>query len=237
MKIILFIFSILPFLAAAQKVTTKKSPNNQFSIQESVYKAAVSRQDFEVATSALYYMLELEPGLTDLKDSLCITYFKRRLFFQSNLLAEEILRINPDNVQALEIAAMSQEELADYLEALNRFEFLYTKKKELYILYKIASLQYYLKRIGECESNISRIIADPKSRQQTVSITSSGKTPVKQLVPVAAAAYNISGVILLEMNKRDEARAQFEKSLEIMPDFQMAKNNLNYLTEIKNQGN
>ena len=237
MKNILTILMILPFCAMAQKGKRNSSGNADFIIQESIYQAAVSRYDFEVATSALYQMIALHPERNDLKDSLCITYFKRSLFYHANQLAEEILREQPENIPILEIAASSQEELGDYLESLNRFEYLYTKKKDLYILYKIASLQYYLKRMGECEQSLSRILADSTSVNKTVPISAGDKGQTGQHVPIAAAALNIQGVILLELNKTEEAKKRFEQSLSIMPNFQMAKANLDYLSKTGTKGN
>jgi len=235
-QVFLFIVA-LPLITHAQGGKQKKTNPDVFQVQESVYKSAVSRFDLEVATAALYQMMAIRPERTDLNDSLCRTYYKRRFYYQANILAEEILRSNPENTDILEIGAISKEELGDYLESLNRFEYLYSLKKRLGTLYKIASLQYFLKRIGECEENINKILQDPAAKTETVPISSGTKGDAFQQVPVAAAALNIRGVILMEMNKPEEAKTYFEKSLEYMPDYKMARNNLNYLQRSASQGN
>ena len=52
----------------------------------------------------------------------------------------------------------------------------------------------------------------------------SGKT--EQTVPIQAAALNLRGNLELKLGKKKEARADFEKALELAPDFLLPKGNL-----------
>ncbi len=64
-----------------------------------------------------------------------------------------------------------------------------------------------------------------------------GMATVTQSVTPSQHKYCIQGVILLELNKTEEAKKRFEQSLSIMPNFQMAKANLDYLSKTGTKGN
>lgn len=207
----------------------KKLVEQEFFIQESIYKRSLALRDYIVATDALYNMQALKPERTDLADSLCLLYFGRALYHQSRTLAEEILERNPGNELFREVLAQSLEELGLYTEALPEYEKLYKTQQRLYVLYKIASMQFILKRYGECDQSLNRLISDPQGEKESISMSQDRQAGSRQQVLVAAAAYNIKGVILQELNRKEDALASFEKALEIQPDFRMAQANIDLL--------
>ena len=120
--------------------------------------------------------------------------------------------------------AISLSSLNKNKESLEQYEALFAKTKSSFHAYQIAVLQYVLKRFGECETTVGIILNDPKSMEQKVSINADQNT--NQQVPIKAAAYNIRGVMLKEMNKKDEAMESFQEALKLFPEFALAKANI-----------
>jgi len=211
-------------------ITVKVSAQNDYAIQEHIYKKSVQYGDLGIAKSALFTMLALKPENTFLKDTLAILYFQSKAYVQSILVTNEILDNDPSKISALEIKAISESALGYVKEALDDYEKLYAKTKNVYHLYQIASLQYQLKRIGECELSINKILADPKVTEQKVAMTI-GQRGQQQQVVLKAAAINMKGVLFKETGKLEMAKAEFNEALSIQSDFVLAKGNLQALTK------
>ncbi len=211
-------------------ITIKVNAQNDYAIQEQIYKKSVKYGDLGVAKNALFTMLALKPENTFLKDTLAILYFQSQAYVQSILVTNEILDKDPSKISALEIKAVSESALGYSKEALDDYEKLYAKTKNVYHLYQVASLQYQLKRVGECELSIGKILADPKANEQKVAMTI-GQRGQQQEVVLKAAAINMKGVLYKELGKLDMAKVQFEEALKIQADFVLAKGNLQALTQ------
>lgn len=206
---------------AAPAVDAQKEKS--FEHYKATYDQAMKYSDFIVARSALYSMLALKPERVGLKDTLTYLYYNTNSYVQVILVGKEILETKPDKAEILELVAVSQQNLGMLKEALESFEKLFAISKDVYHQYNIASLQYMLKRYGECSESLNAIIAATDTAG-VVSI-SDGKNESQQ-VPVKAAAFNMRGVIALEINQTDVAKQNFEKALQLYPEFVLAKNNL-----------
>lgn len=196
-----------------------------FEIQLKTYHSALKYYDIQSGITALYTALAIKPERIDLRDSLALLYFAGQRFAQANAFAEELLKENPKRSDMLEIAAISKQSLGAVKESLTDYENLYKESKSVYHLYQIATLQYQLKRVGEATESLSQIIASPDADKQEVSITASNNQ--SQNVPLKAAAYNVRGIIAMDLNNETVAKQNFEAALQIFPDFVLAKGNLN----------
>lgn len=218
---------------SAQKKGTAAAPTpaaaadpqkeKQFAQHQATYDNAMKYNDFLVARNSLYGMLALKPERAGLKDTLTYLYYNTNSYVQVILLGKEILETSPDKAEILELVAVSQQNLGMLKEALESFEKLFAISKDVYHQYNIASLQYMLKRYGECSESLNAILGAPQS--DAVVAISDGQNESQQ-VPVKAAAYNMRGVVALEINQADVAKQNFEKAIELHPDFILAKNNL-----------
>jgi tetratricopeptide (TPR) repeat protein len=224
-KSILIVVSVF-FLSSA-------NAQDAFKVQMDVYKSALKYYDLQTAVSALYNAMAIKPDRTDLKDSLTLIYFAGERYAQSNALAEEILKVNPKRPDMLEVAAVSKVSLGAIKEGLTDYENLYKEKKEVYYLYQIATLQYQLKRYGEAVVSIDQIIADSRSAEQTVTIRS--QNGQAQEVPLKAAAYNVKGIVAMDLNQDDAAKLNFDEAIKNFPDFLLAKGNLKTIEEKKSK--
>jgi tetratricopeptide (TPR) repeat protein len=206
-----------------------KAQNDPFELQMTVYKSALKYYDLQTATTALYTALALKPDRKDLRDSLALIYFAAEKYGQANALAEDLLKENPKRNDLLEMAAVSKQSLGLVKESLANYEALHAVDKNPFYLYQIATLQYQLKRYGECVASLDQIIADDQATKQNVTIRS--QNGQGQNVPMKAAALNVKGIVALELNQDEVAKDNFAKAIELFPDFSLAKGNLNMLAQ------
>ena len=221
-----FVSGIYVVALLAQTNPANTLSNDPYEVQNRAYKAALKNYDLPSATVALYNMIALKPERTDLQDSLALVYFGSERYAQSYLVGEEILKNNPQRNDMLELVAVSKQNLGLIKEALADYEKLYSQQKALFYLYQMATLQYQLKRYGECVASLDQIIGDAKADKEKVSIRNQGGN---QEVPMKAAALNVKGICAVELNQIDAAKENFKKAIELYPDFALAKGNLDNL--------
>jgi len=209
--------------ATAAPLSKEMSKDMLFDHYKSVYDLAYKYSDFVVAREALYNMISLKPERTGLKDTLTYLYYTSGDHYQVIVLGGELLVAKPDKAEILELVAVSQQNRGLLKDALESFEKLFAITKDVYHLYNIASLQYMLKRFGECSESLNTIIASTDTPGEVTISDNSGQS---QKVPLKAAAFNMRGVIALEINQQDVAKQNFQKALELFPDFALAKSNL-----------
>ncbi len=231
---IAILLAISPVLSFSQtSKTVKPTSTSPTAIYEKIYRRALELNDLEQATTAVYSILAISPEKENWKDTLCLIYHGRGLFLQSYLLSNEILEKKVDNFTLREVRAQALEGLGKFPEALFDYDFLMSKSPLLIYRYKSAALQYMLKRYGESEANIQKILADEASSKDKVGMQTDGSNGSQnQEVPIRAAAYNVRAAIALDMNKSAEALEAINQALEIAPDFYMARQNLERIQKV-----
>ena len=98
--------SISPILAQNPLAQT-----DNFEIQKSIYQKAKSYNDPNVAITALYNMVAIQPENILLKDSLMKEYFAISQWAASYMVSREILTLEPNNLIALEISCVTLQNL------------------------------------------------------------------------------------------------------------------------------
>ena len=214
-------FVVIAFVANAQK---------QEAVDKAlkVYQQSKKYNDISMVRSAIYELMVLQPEQTSWKDSLAYVYFGSNEFVSAILVANDILeKGTKDNI--LEVKALSEQQLGMLKEALTSYEKLFKATGKSYFLYQIASLQYQLKRFGECEMTINAMLNDVKTAEEKVTINL-GKQQ-QQEVPMTAALLNIKGVMYKDLNNLDEAKKAFTKAAELSPEFVLPKANLKVIAD------
>jgi tetratricopeptide (TPR) repeat protein len=229
-----FVFIPLIGLLLTSTSVSAQTPvsSDPFEVQSRFYHMALKNYDLQAATIALYSMMALKPERTDIKDSLALLYFAGERYAQASLVGEEIVKADPKRKDMLELVAVSKQNLGMIKESLANYETLYANEKSIYYLYQIATLQYQLKRYGECVASLDQIIASPESEKQKVTIRVQGGG---QEVPMKAAALNVKGICAMELNQDAAAKENFIKALQIAPDFALAKGNLDAMDKKQEQ--
>ena len=202
--------------------STSADPNAEHYWQ--IYRLAQQYGDASVAINAMYHVLALQPDDLAVKDTLASLYFTSGFMAQALVLANEILKSTPDNTKMLELSAIAYGSLGLLKESVSQYERLFALTQSPYHLYQLAIQQYSLKRYEECALSLNRLIADPKSMEEKITIDSDQRT--KQLVILKAAALNVLGVAHRDLNKNDAAKNYFEQAIKVDPEFVLPKNNL-----------
>lgn len=214
------LFFILLFLSAVSVEAQKNKPLPDTSVVWQTYRNAVVFNDMLVAKQALFQIISMQPENTGAYDSLAAIYFMMGAYQQTIMAAEKA----PSTAGLKEIRAYSYRNLGDLKTALQLFEELFAATSSPENGYQVASIQYSLKRLGECEVTLDKILKHADSPVKKVVITlDKGES---QEVTYLAAAENLKGVMLNEMGKTERAKGCFERALASDPDFILAKNNL-----------
>lgn len=204
---------------------TATSDRDSIPLEIKIYRSAILFGDYEVARNAIFSLITKYPAKIEYLDTLARIYFSTGAYSQALLAANIYLERDPQSIQMMELCAISQGALNNNKESLEMYERLHAKTKSIFHAYQIAVLQYSLKRLGECEATVNGVINDPQAAKEKININVDQQT--SQEVPLAAAALNLRGVLQKELNKTDKAKQDFEASLKLFPEFELAKNNLN----------
>ncbi len=227
MKIKLLIITLLLFSATGSLTAQDVKESPEYKREKQVYNQGLKYGDVNVARNALYNLMALDPQDISLLDSLAFLYFDYQRHTSCILVCLDLLSINPDNLAALEMSAISYENLGLKDKALERYESIYLKRNNVFTLYKVAALQFELDRLVESMTNVSILLEHQDSKD--AKITLSSQQGGAQEIQILAAVYNLKGLIEKQQDKKDAARVSFNEALAIAPDFSLAKTNLESL--------
>jgi tetratricopeptide (TPR) repeat protein len=193
-----------------------------------VFRNAMTYNDPDAAINALHGYIAIDSNIA-YKDTLSLLYFVRKSYYSALILAEEVTKADKSNVEAYARAAECYQQLGDFKTAVNYFEQVSTATKNPYHFYQLAVSQYSLKRIAECETNCKKVLVDTNSNK--IGVTFNNGDGTEQLVPVSAAALNLSGVLQMEAKNYTEAIKLFKQATAIFPNFVGAQQNIKVCEE------
>jgi len=212
----------------SQKLTQEDLTTIELSKHKKIIKQALTYNDAQTAVNSMHYIIALEGEKSTYKDSLAITYFNIGNYVSSHLLAKELLEDKKEHVQLLEINAVSLQNLGATKEAIEAYELLFSKTKNMAHGYQLSMLQYNIKRLAEAQATIGQAL------QCDVIENAYMQFPVdktkKQNVPLKSAAFNLQGLIAFELKDNSAAKIAFGEALKIMPEFTVATQNANAVT-------
>lgn len=219
----LFLLFGLGFQTFAQQAEESEA----YKTQLRVYQNALKYSDVAVAKNALYNMMAIAPSNVSLLDSLAYLYFDYQQYASSLLVSRDILARNPNNLPALEISAISYENLGVYQQALAAYESLYLKLDNPYTLYKIATLQFDLDRHTESRTSIDILLKNTDI--DSLNVTINEQNNQQKQIPMRAVLLAIQGLNNMELNDKEAAKLNFQEALKLAPDYTLAKENLEKL--------
>lgn len=194
-----------------------------------LYQKAIKYNDMATAKNALYHMIAKEPENDSLLYTLAYLYFDSKQYASSILVNMDIVKRNPDNLGSLEMMAIAYETLGLKDKALENYEKLYLKNNDINSLYKMAFLQYDLKRYDECKTNTDILLQNKEIDDQKL-IFSFEKNKQKEFA-MRVSVLNLKGMVNKELGNEEVARKSFEEALAIAPDFVLAKENLDEMNK------
>ena len=227
-KLSFFLMGILVTNLSYAQLSVSDSLKNHY---QRTYQQALKYNDVNVAINSLQNIIAENPGSSSivLKDTLAMLYFASKSYYSSLLLSKEVYQANPSNINALARAAESNQNLGETKEAIADYEKVTPVLKNPYYYYQLAVCQYTLKRVAECEISIRKVLADSNSNKIGVSfILPNGN---EQQVPASAAVLNMTAIIKMDAKNYADAKNYLENALKLYPDFEGARQNLNYCNE------
>ena len=203
------------------------------AIEKQILKYSKLNSDASVTTNSLYRIIALEGENSTYKDSLAYVYYSTRKYAPSFMVASDVLKRDPKNINMLEIQAVSLETLGAIKKGVESYEKLFAITNNNFHGYSLAKLQYSIKKYDEAFATILKTekLNDSGNYRVTYAIN---KTHSQQIELIAAIQY-LKGLISIELKKDDIAKISFEKAIKIQPEFVLAKESLEALNENNNQ--
>lgn len=206
--------------------------SGNLEIQQQKIKLALSYNDKEAAASAMYSIIAMEGAQSTYKDSLAYMYFNDANYISSFLVTNDILKTKPDNLELLEMNAISIENMGALDKAVEVYTKLLDKTKNNYHAYKLASLQIATQKFVDAYKSIKK--ADLLEDDGTVKVNFQVNKNYNQSVDLKPAIAYLEGIILLNMNKQTEAKLSFMRAVNLFPDFVLAKSKITTLENSEN---
>lgn len=188
------------------------------------YSIAMRWNDMDVAKDALYDVITENPQNDSLIYSLAVSYYESQKYASAVLISQDLLIRNQKNVSFLELCAASFEGLGLKDKALPNYETMYLLTNNLSALYKMAFLQYDLKRFAECKTNSDILLSKPDLANQKVVYNDAQGNPKEY--PMKVSVLNLKGMVAQEEGNKVEAKKLFTEALALAADFLPAKQNL-----------
>jgi tetratricopeptide (TPR) repeat protein len=244
--ILIFVFAATGTFAQTQKQpanTTTKTPaksetkpaaNTQQSkpevsaLTEHFYKkyvTALQWNDYVVAKDALYDLIIENPQNDSLIFNLAYFYYENQQYASTVLVSQQLLARNPKDINVLEMSAVGYESMGIADKALQNYESLYLLTNNIGMLYKVAFLQYDLKRYAESLASIDILLANKEVDSTKVIFNDVENKPKEYAMRVSVL--NLKGLVTLDhFGDKAAAKKAFDDALAIAPDFIPAKQNL-----------
>ncbi len=188
------------------------------------YSLALQWNDYETAKDALYDLIVENQGNDSIIYDLATYYYQNQKYPSAVLVAQELLKRNPKNTAALEIAAVGYENLGVYDRALQSYESLYLLQNNATVLYKMAFMQFRLKLYKESSTSSDILLAGKDVETLKVNYNTADNKPKEYLMKVAII--NLKGMIAQEQGDKISAKKFFDQALALAPDFPPAKENI-----------
>jgi len=157
---------------------------------------------------------------------LALLYYESKQYTNNILVCLDLLKVNPDNMGAMEMMAISYETIGLKDKALVLYEKIYLSISDVNILYKMAFLQYDLKKFDEALVNVNAVLSN---NLEEVKLLFSFDNESQKEYSMRVPALNLKGLVSQELGNNEEAKKAFEAALAIAPDFKFAKDNLDNL--------
>lgn len=195
--------------------------------EKEIIRNAKAMGDPSVATYSMYKLIALEGANSSYKDSLAYIYFSSRKYGSCFLMANEVLKREPDNQAILELKAISLESLGAIDKSMESYEELFALSSNNYHGYSLAKLQLAMKKNTEAYATINKVegLNDSGKYKVTFNIN---QNHTQQVELLAAIPY-LKGLIEEVLEKPDDAKLSYAKALKIQADFVLAKEKLDLL--------
>ncbi len=218
------LFSIALSVNGQDSTAVKDSRPPLYYLYQNNFNLANRYNDGAAAKEALYSMINMDPANDSLRFTLAYFYFEAQQYPSAILVCMDVLQLNPKHTGALEMSAISYENIGLKEKALTNYEQLYNYTDDLEALYKLTFVQYDLKRYIECLVNIEILLEKEEIDERTMVFQLEDEA--QKEFSFRVAVLNLRGLVKKDQGDIAGAKEDWQQALEIAPDFAYAKNNL-----------
>lgn len=201
--------------------------NTDTDLDWKVYRHAVSVADYVSAASAMNRVLVKDSTQLNAYDSLGLMYLNLGMHTSAVLIAGKGLKKIETNT-LLEVSAAGYKNLGDIESALeNYLRLLEIDPENIGYLYEAAYAYIQLQQYEQATNFVNRLIAHPDSdtKLMTEFVNKTG-----QNIPFKAVGLNMQGFIQMKNGDNRSAIKSYQEAVKLVPDYQLALNNLKFLT-------
>jgi tetratricopeptide (TPR) repeat protein len=224
MKRFLVILSASALLFTACKNGAEQTSTSENDTYQKLYTKSMKLKDLPTAIVAIQMIL-LNDSTNGLRDSLPELYGAVSNIEACMQTNEDALKRHPKEEKYLNIKVLCLQQVGDFDGQFILLDQLYKQTNKPQYIAQMASLQLAGGQTQEAIKTIDFIISEYKNNK-TDSLDIFLDETNKQKVPVLAAAYNMKGYIYMQRKDITNAKEMYFKALEIYPEFEMPKRNL-----------
>lgn len=192
-----------------------------------IYNKAVSVGDFLTAAGALNAILVKDTTQINVYDSLSLVYLNLSMDRAAALTARQGLAKN-ETETLLQVSASSLKNLGDIETSLQQYlRLLELNPNDIAFLYEAAFGYIQLEAYAQAMQHLEMILVHPESSSKLMTefVNKTG-----QNVPYKAVALNMRGFIEMQSGDGNAAIRSYQEALQLVPDYQLALNNLKVLS-------
>jgi len=227
MKNLIYIFTFILASTAIAQNTTSIAFEKQKMQQAKMYN------DESIILNSMYSLIAMEGPESSYKDSLAYVYFSKRSYVSCYLVTNDLLKTKPDNVELLEMSAVSLESMGALEKSKEAYVKLLSKTNDNYHAYKLAGLEFRMKQNEAAYATIKK--ADQLVDKGELKVTFQVNENYNQNIELKAAISYLEGLIAVSLKKNAEARVNFERAIALSPDFILAKSKLEILDALETE--
>lgn len=221
MKNLIYIFTfVLASSAIAQNTTS-------IAFEKQKLQQAKAYSDESIIVNSMYSLIAMEGPESSYKDSLAYMYFNKRSYVSCYLVTNDLLKSKPDNLEILEMSAVSLESMGALEKSKESYAKLLSKTNDNYHAYKLAGLEFRMEKNEAAYATIKK--AGELVDKGTLKVTFQVNENFNQNIELKAAISYLEGLIAVSLKKNAEARTSFERAIQLSPDFILAKSKLEIL--------
>lgn len=230
-KTLIYVFGTLIIVSCGSKGSDKNPAASEIAVFENARKAA----DMGTSITALHRIIVLDSTAAWAVDSLAWYYY----FFTQNVDAAEIynnkaLKNKPDDIGMNEIRAKILIQKRQDTNGIMLFEQLWQRTKDYTFLYNISATHILTGRVERADSMVTSILSLNPIPQGNVRIEVA-EARSRQQIPVDAAFLYLKSYLMFLGNERQQAIQLVRRCLEIKPDFILAQDMLENLSQPRQQ--
>jgi tetratricopeptide (TPR) repeat protein len=195
-----------------------------------IYKNARSVSDNATAINALYEIMYIDSNEFVYIDSTVVLYFEDQQFEKCIKAAKRSLKYHI-YLQTVKHGFFASKKISKSEDLLLFGEFLLEAEPEnLEAIYDMAVHSFRTKKLTECKQYLDRVSSNPTSTIIQHEQVQSDGTAIS--VPLSVSVTNLLGVYYWETGQMDQARTMFELALAKVPEYDVAKENLNGILKV-----